>query len=52
VYFKASGPQRMRVQQREDGVTFDQVVLSAGEYRAESPGQLKNDDTIVDDGSV
>jgi hypothetical protein len=52
VYFEASGPQTLRVQQREDGVLFDQVVLSAGEYAGESPGQLKNDTTILDDGSV
>jgi hypothetical protein len=52
VYFKASGPQTVRVQQREDGVMFDQIVLSAEEFVRESPGELKNDTTILDDGSL
>jgi hypothetical protein len=52
VYFKATGSQTIRVQQREDGVMFDQVVLSAAEYASESPGELKDDTTIVDDGGL
>jgi hypothetical protein len=48
IYFKATGPQTVRVQQREDGVIFDQIVLSADEYAGESPGALKNDTTIVE----
>jgi len=52
VYFKASGPQTLRIQQREDGVMFDQIVLSADEYAGESPGALKNDGTILDAGSL
>jgi hypothetical protein len=47
VYFKASGPQTLRIQQREDGVMFDQVVLSAARYLTTSPGKLKNDTTIL-----
>ena len=31
---------------------FDQIVLSADAYAGESPGALKNDATIVDDGSL
>jgi hypothetical protein len=52
VYFGTSGPQTLRIQQREDGVMFDQVVLSANEFARESPGELKNDTTILDDGSL
>ncbi|HTI38144.1 MAG TPA: PKD domain-containing protein [Vicinamibacterales bacterium] len=47
VYFARSGPQTIRIQQREDGVSWDQFVLSAGAYRAVSPGALKNDTTIL-----
>ena len=48
VYFQQSGPQTVRVQQREDGVMFDQIVLSADEYAGTSPGALKNDQTILE----
>ena len=48
VYFQASGPQTVRIQQREDGVMFDQIVLSAAEYARQSPGALKNDGTILE----
>jgi hypothetical protein len=47
VFFAASGPQRMRVQTREDGFTIDQIVLSPQRYLTSSPGALKNDTTIV-----
>jgi PKD domain-containing protein len=47
VYFAADGPQTLRVQQREDGASFDQIVLSAGAYYDVSPGILKNDTTVV-----
>jgi PKD domain len=47
VYFKTAGPQRLRIQQREDGVMFDQIVISAAAYAAKSPGLLKVDTTIV-----
>jgi hypothetical protein len=39
----------MRVQVREDGVSIDQVVLSASTYFASAPGALKNDTTILTD---
>jgi hypothetical protein len=52
VYFKASGPQMVRIQQREDGVMFDQIVLSGEEYAGQSPGELKGDTTILEDGSL
>lgn len=47
IYFAASGPQRIRIQVREDGLGIDQVVLSAVKYLTSSPGALKNDTTIL-----
>ena len=47
VRFGASGPQTLRIQQREDGVSIDQVVISAKKYLTMSPGRLTNDTTIV-----
>lgn len=47
VQFTAAGPQRMRVQTREDGFTIDQVVLSPQRYFSTAPGPPKNDATIV-----
>ena len=53
IYFASSGPQRIRIQRREDGIRFDQVVLSAVEYLYASPGLTKGDTTILppNDGS-
>jgi hypothetical protein len=47
IYFAASGPQRLRIQAREDGLGIDQVVLSAVRYRFGAPGTLRNDTTIL-----
>jgi hypothetical protein len=47
VYFAASGPQRIRVQTREDGFSIDQIVLSPQRYLSTAPGALKNDTTIL-----
>ncbi len=47
IYFGQSGPQTIRVQVREDGMSIDQIVLSAGQYATASPGVLKNDTTIL-----
>jgi hypothetical protein len=47
IYFATSGPQRVRIQQREDGVSWDQFVLSAGAYRSAAPGAHINDATIL-----
>lgn len=47
VYFETSGPQTIRIQRREDGISIDQVVLSAATYAAASPGSTKNDTTIL-----
>ena len=46
VYFAASGPQTLRIQQREDGISIDQVVLSPSAYLTVPPGASKNDSTI------
>jgi hypothetical protein len=47
VYFAQGGPQRMRIQIREDGFGIDQVVLSAVAYKTTPPGSFKNDTTIL-----
>jgi endonuclease/exonuclease/phosphatase family metal-dependent hydrolase len=47
VTFATSGTQTIRIQTREDGVRFDQVVLSAVRYLSVAPGSLKDDATIV-----
>jgi hypothetical protein len=46
MYF-TGGPQTIRIQQREDGISIDQIVLSPANYLKTSPGKLKNDDTIL-----
>jgi hypothetical protein len=50
VYFAKSGPQKIRVLIREDGVSIDQVVLSPSAYLTMAPGALKSDLTILPDG--
>jgi hypothetical protein len=47
IYFAAGGTQTIRVQVREDGLSIDQIVLSAGAYMAVAPGAAKNDATIL-----
>ena len=47
VHFASSGPQRLRIQVREDGLGIDQIVLSAIVYSSLSPGATKNDTIIV-----
>jgi hypothetical protein len=47
VRFASTGTQRLRVQTREDGLSIDQIVLSAGTYMSSAPGPLKNDTTIL-----
>jgi hypothetical protein len=47
IYFATTGPQTIRIQQREDGVSFDQIVLSPGTFLTASPGALKNDTVVV-----
>jgi hypothetical protein len=45
--FTQGGYQRVRIQTREDGVSIDQLVLSAEQFRTTRPGTVKNDTTIV-----
>jgi hypothetical protein len=47
IRFAEGGWQRLRVQRREDGVSIDQIVLSAELYRNTRPGTAKNDATIL-----
>lgn len=47
IYFAASGPQTLRIQTREDGVSIDQIVISSTRYLTTRPGATKNDTTIV-----
>jgi hypothetical protein len=42
LYFTA-GPQTIRIQGREDGISIDQVVVSPDTYLNTSPGAPKND---------
>ncbi len=45
--FQNSGPHTIRIQIREDGVQFDQIVLSPSTYLSSSPGSVTNDSFIV-----
>ena len=38
IYFETTGTQRIRVQNREDGLSFDQIVLSAERFLNSAPG--------------
>jgi hypothetical protein len=47
IRFETTGPQTLRIQTREDGLRFDQIVLSAEQYLTDAPGPTKNDTTIL-----
>jgi hypothetical protein len=47
IRFPEGGRQQMIIQPREDGVSIDQVVLSAEKYLTTPPGAAKNDATIL-----
>ena len=47
VYFSTTGPQKIRIQYREDGIGIDQIVLSPSTYLSSAPGGVKNDATIL-----
>lgn len=47
IYFQTSGTQTIRIQEREDGLSIDQIVLSPSNYRTRAPGALKNDGMIL-----
>jgi hypothetical protein len=45
--FPEGGFQKVRIQVREDGVSVDQIVLSAEKYLTSRPGTVKNDTTVL-----
>jgi endonuclease/exonuclease/phosphatase family metal-dependent hydrolase len=45
IRFATTGSHTIRVQQREDGVSIDQIVLSPVTYASASPGAAKDDTT-------
>jgi hypothetical protein len=47
LYFATTGPQTIRIQVRDDGLSIDQIVLSPQTYLNVSPGATKNDTTIL-----
>ena len=47
IRFEQGGWQRLRIQRREDGLSIDQIVLSAEQYLTTRPGTAKNDTTIL-----
>jgi hypothetical protein len=47
IYFAESGVHTLRVQVREDGVSFDQIVLSPDTYLNATPGAARQDTTIL-----
>lgn len=47
ITFAESGRQTIRIQPREDGLSFDQLVLSAADYLLAPPGLLREDATIL-----
>ena len=47
--FREAGMKRLRIQVREDGVSIDQIVLSAVKYRTTRPGTAKNDTVILEE---
>jgi hypothetical protein len=47
IFFQTTGTHTIRVQGREDGISIDQIVLSPGTYLNNSPGALKNDNTVL-----
>jgi len=51
LYFGTTGPQTLRIQSREDGLSIDQILLSPSLYLNASPGALKNDATILAEAS-
>ena len=47
IYFASSGTHTLRVQQREDGASVDQIVLSPDRYLTVAPGPRQDDTTIL-----
>ena len=49
IAFPTAGLKTLRIQNREDGLSIDQVVLSPATYFDRPPGGLKDDATILND---
>ena len=47
VRFAGTGTHTLRVQRREDGFAFDQIVLSSSRYFTSAPGPLKSASTVL-----
>ena len=47
VRFAATGMHTLRVQRREDGYAFDQIVLSSSRFFTRAPGPLKEASTVL-----
>jgi hypothetical protein len=47
VYFATTGVHTIRIQQREDGIAIDQIVISPDHYLTGSPGQRRDDATVL-----
>lgn len=47
IRFASTGSHTIRIQVREDGLSIDQIVLSAQTYLNTAPGTLKNDTVIL-----
>jgi phosphatidylserine/phosphatidylglycerophosphate/cardiolipin synthase-like enzyme len=47
IYFSTTGTHTLRIQQREDGATVDQIVLSPQKYFSRAPGSRTDDGTIL-----
>ena len=47
ISFATAGAHTIRIQQREDGISLDQVVLSPQLYLTNAPGAAKQDGTIL-----
>lgn len=47
IFFQTTGTHTIRIQGREDGISIDQIVLSPSTYLFNSPGALKNDNTVL-----
>ena len=48
IYFAASGVHTVRIQQREDGVTIDQIVISPDTFLSAPPGARAGDTTVLE----
>jgi hypothetical protein len=47
IKFATTGAHTIRIQQREDGATIDQIVLSPNTYFSTAPGARRDDSTIL-----